>query len=125
MRNAAAVSEALNALERIQTELAAVSSRTDERRKYDLIELRRELAAQIATVGQLVEPLLIALDLPDELQLFREKFSQMRSAAALHQANWPAVRLDEADDTYSLSVRQVRERNRDFVAWMRSAMARI
>jgi len=46
----------------------------------------------------------------------------MRSAAAMHQANWPAVRLDEADADHRESALAVREANRDFVAWVRQTL---
>jgi hypothetical protein len=55
-------------------------------------------------------------------QTYRRKFSQMRSAAAMHQADWPAVRLDEADPEYRRSVRAVRDANREFVGWIREVV---
>lgn len=105
-------------LEQVQADLAAISKRTDERRRHDLIDLRRKLSLQIAEVGRVAEPYVNAIG-PEVAQSYRSKFSHMRSAAALHQADWPAVRLDQADGEYQRSVQAVRGANRDFVAWIR------
>ncbi len=121
MPDTKAILNAVTALERVQADLAAISARTDDRRRHDLIELRRKLSLHIAEVGQIAGPWFTAAD-PDVAQTYRTKFSRMRSAAAMHQANWPAVRLDQADAEYQRSVQAVREANRDFVAWVRKAL---
>jgi hypothetical protein len=123
MEDLRAFAREVDLLEQIQAELAAVATRNDDQRRYDLIELRRKLAAQIARVGQLAEPLMAERADPDALQIYRTKFSRMRSAAAMHQANWPAVALGERDSEYRASALEVREANREFVAWMRAAVA--
>jgi hypothetical protein len=112
----------LGRLEVIQHAFAALSQRTDDRRKHDMIDLRRRLSAQIAEIGKVSEPLFAAHGGPDILQQFRSKFSQMRSAAAIHQANWPAVRLGEAEAEFERSAVTVREANREFLEWTRSAI---
>lgn len=108
-------------LEEVQADLAGISARTDERRRHDLIALRRKLSLQIAEVGRVAEPYFDAAG-AELAQVYRRKFSQMRSAAALHQADWPAVRLDQADAQYLRSVMAVREANREFVAWTRATV---
>lgn len=113
----------LDRLERVQKELAAVSSRTDSERARDLIRLRRELSQQIGRIGLIAEGYFESVGDPAAVQQFRTRFSTMRSRAATHQADWPAVRLNEADETYQQSARAVREANRAFVAWMRSVLA--
>jgi hypothetical protein len=115
------VLRAVTALEQVQAELAAISARTDERRRHDLIDLRRKLSLHIAEVGRIAEPHFAKAD-PEVLQSYRTKFSRMRSAAAMHQANWPAVRLDQADADYQQSVLAVRDANREFVAWVRQTL---
>ena len=113
----------LDALERIQADMAAITSRSDDRRRHDLIELRRKLAAQIATIGTAVEPFLSTLQDVGLSQTYRQKFSRMRSAAAIHQANWPAVTLGDNPEKYQKSANSVREANRDFIDWMRAMLA--
>ena len=48
---------------------------------------------------------------------FRSLLSAMRRAVALHQAEWPAVRLDEQNFEYRQSVQSVREANGHFLRW--------
>lgn len=110
-------------LQKVQAELAAVSNRKDAERAKDLIRLRRELSHQIGRVGQVAEAYFEAKGDSAVTQDYRTRFSAMRSRAATHQANWPAVRLDEADESYAQSARDVREANRAFVAWMRQVVA--
>jgi hypothetical protein len=118
------LAQELAALEQVQLDLAAIAERTDKDRRYDLIQLRKKLSQQIARVGQAAEPILDTDADPAVRQAYRDKFSRMRSAAAMHQADWPAVRLDEADDAYQRSALRVREANREFVTWVRDALAR-
>lgn len=121
MRDIKAILSAVAGLEQVQRDLAAISARTDDRRRHDLIDLRRQLSLHIAEVGRIAEPWFGDAD-PETAQTYRSKFSRMRSAAAMHQANWPAVRLDQADADYHQSVLAVRDANRDFVAWLRQAL---
>lgn len=112
----------LDTLERIQNELAAVATRTDDRRRHDLVDLRRKLSMQIAVVGEAADSLFAAIVDPSINRTYRDKFSRMRSAAALHQADWPAVRLGEDPEKYQTSALTVREANRDFVSWTRTTL---
>ena len=125
MTDSSAIAGALDRLENLQSALAAISSRTDERRRFDLIDHRRKLAEQMIEMGRVADSFFARLDRPALLQVYRDKFSRMRSAAAMHQASWPAVRLNEADDEYQRSVSAVREANRDFVDWLRATIASV
>ncbi|MEP7004787.1 MAG: hypothetical protein ABI810_02315, partial [Sphingomonas bacterium] len=58
-------------------------------------------------------------------QTYRDRFSEMRSAAARHQTTWPAVRLGEDIDQFHISARGVRQANREFVAWTRGAIEQL
>ena len=123
MTTRAEVLEELSRLEQVQVELAGVARRTDAARARDLIRLRRLLSEQIGRMGQVAERYFEAAGEPGRTLQFRNHFSKMRSRAATHQANWPAVMLAEADEEYQRSARAVREANRAFVAWMRQALA--
>ena len=109
-------------LEKVQADLAAISRRTDEGRLRELISLRRKLADQIARVGKVAEGYFEASGDPALVQEFRTCFTNMRSNAATHQANWPAVRLNDADEEFRRSARAVREANKAFVTWMRARL---
>jgi hypothetical protein len=114
----------LGALEAVQAELAGIATRTDDARKNDLIQLRRKLALQIGEVGKVADPIFANADVAVK-QAYRDHFSRMRSAAALHQASWPAVRLGEDIDAYHVSARGVRQANKEFVAWTRGAIEQL
>jgi len=116
----AQVRDEVDRLEHVQAELAGIASRTDEERKRELINLRRKLSEQIARLGQVAERFFSASGNPELLKQFRQNYTNMRSKAATHQANWPAIRLEEADEEYQRSARAVREANRALVGWIRS-----
>ncbi|RYD68041.1 MAG: hypothetical protein EOP58_01655 [Sphingomonadales bacterium] len=122
MRDLESITRELDLLEKTQADLAGVASRQDDQRRHDLIGLRLRLSAQIAAVGDAANPLFAGLEDAETARIYRSKYSQMRSAAALHQANWPAVLLGERPDEYRASALAVREANRDFVAWMRATL---
>ena len=117
MIDCASALRALDELEKIQADLGRISERTDDARRRDLVQLRRAASAQIALIGQLAEPLFA--DAPADHAEFRRLFSSMRSAVALHQAEWPAVRLDTGDEQFQRSSQNVRTANRTFVVWLR------
>ena len=114
----------LTNLEAVQAELAGIATRTDEARKHDLIQLRRKLALQIGEVGKVGDTIFATADFAMK-QAYRDHFSRMRSAAALHQASWPAVRLGEDIDHYHVSAKGVRQANREFVSWTRDALEQL
>ena len=70
-----------------------------------------------------MDPYLASLQDADLSQAYRAKFSRMRSAAAIHQANWPAVTLGDDPEKYQQSANGVREANRNFIDWMRGMLA--
>jgi arylamine N-acetyltransferase len=125
MSNFQQVGRELQSLERVHAELAGIAARTDERRRHDLIELRRRFSEQLADVGRLAEPIFESRQDPSLAQAYRGHFSRLRSAAATHQAQWPAVRIDEASELYRRSAVAVTEAHREFVAWMRETLARL
>lgn len=112
--------EELAQLTRVQASLASIASRTDDERRAELIQLRRELAQRIASIGQAAERFFEAGGDRELMRKFRLHYSEMRSKAAAHQADWPAVTLNVADDEYQRSARAVREANKAFCAWIRA-----
>ncbi|MDB5708143.1 MAG: hypothetical protein JWL96_213 [Sphingomonas bacterium] len=113
----------LNTLEGIQADLATIATRDDAQRRHDLIQLRRDLAAQIANIGKVADPYFASLPDPGLYLAFRERFSRMRSAAAIHQASWPAVTLGDDPGQYQKSANSVREANHMFINWMRAQLS--
>jgi hypothetical protein len=119
------ITRELQALERVHAELHAIAGRSDERRRHDLVELRRRFSQQLADVGRLAEPLFAAMADRSLEQDYRRHFSRIRSEAAAHQAKWPAIKVDEASELYRRSAIAVGEAHRDFVGWMRDTLGRL
>jgi hypothetical protein len=111
----------LSALESLLARIAEVTARTDDARRGELVALRRNLSSQIASIGRAGDALFAGRE---DLAAYRAKFSCMRSAAALHQADWPAVLLGERPGEFRASADRMREANRDFIAWAREALSR-
>ena len=103
---------AADELARIHAEIVALSKRSDDSWRRELIALRRRLQQKIVDVSQLVE----TLPEGEGLRQLRAALSRMRSNVALHQANWPAVAIDRGDAGYKSSVSEVRAANTDFLA---------
>jgi len=111
----------IDALEALLGKIAAVTARDDDQRRFELVALRRELASRIASVGVAGEAVFGGS--PHHAD-YRAKFSKMRSMAAIHQAQWPAVLLGERGDEFRASAAAMKEANRDFMTWARQALAR-
>ena len=95
-------SDAVADLERILTAMADMSKRTDPDWKREFIEMRRQLQVKLTVVATAADRCeKIKVDTNAAAQL-RQGWTKMRSALALHQASWPAVRIDRADAGYSI-----------------------
>lgn len=116
------LADALDRLEAIHAEIAAITARTDEGRKRELVEKRRALAMQLGTVAALADGAIMATRDAELVLAYRARLSNLRSKMAMHQADWPAVRLGEGGEAFRASARRMREANRDFIVWMRAAL---
>lgn len=110
--------DAIGKLRGIQQQLVAISDRTDSDRKLDLVNLRRELSIQIGIVSNVAEKTFLVTATEEDVRQFRTLLSTMRRAVALHQANFPAVKLDEQSIAYDMSVKSVRDANAKFTQWI-------
>jgi hypothetical protein len=110
----------LAALEGLLSQIAAVTSRTDDARRKELVTLRRQLSSHIAGVGRAGDAFFADRD---DISVYRARFSRMRSMAALHQADWPAVLLGERPEEFRASASRMREANRGFIAWAREVLS--
>ena len=123
MSDTALIHQELQKLEQVQAELALIATRTDDRRRHDLVQLRRKLSDQIARVDQAVSAFILAHS-PDIARPYRAIFSRMRSVLAQHQGTWPAVRIDEDAEQYRESLSHVHDASRDWVAWIKDMVTR-
>ena len=112
-------------LDSVQKQLAGIATRRDDDRRQDLIALRRRYAGQMNEVARFGDPIFAAAPDRGLEQTYRSLLSKLRSAAAAHQANWPAVRLDEPAELFRRSAVAVGEAHRRFVDWMRETLSRL
>lgn len=122
MGSSAALLQEIAVMERIQAEIAAVTGRSDQERKHELVKLRRLLSEQIGRVSVAGEAIFGDAVAPHLTAEYRARLSAMRSAIALHQANWPAVSLDSADAGFTRSVLAARSAKDAFISWTRGAL---
>lgn len=118
-----AFSDALAELERILTAMAETSKRTDDAWKKEFIEMRRQLQLQLTALTAAAAKCTHIRNNPEAAAKLREGWTRMRSALALHQASWPAVRIDRADPAYLESVKKTRATNWEFVELARQIIA--
>lgn len=119
------VLRALDGLEALFGQIGAITARTDEGRKRELVQKRRELSEQLGTVARLAETLITATSDAETVSAYRAHLSKLRSRMAMHQADWPAVKLGEETEAFRASARRMRETNREFISWMRAALDRL
>lgn len=123
MQDLTVIAREIDLLEQLHEEISANALREDDRRRHDLVKLRRRLAGQMGEVQAVCEPLFTRMNESVLLESFRTRFSRMRHVTALHQAKWPAVLLDEHNEEYKTSAAAVREASQEFVAWIRATLA--
>jgi len=101
---------------------AALAARQDPTKRPELVEKRRRFAQQVTLINAVMdEDPQLAAD-PELAQLFRQRFSAMRSKIAIHQAKWPAVLLDETDPEFIRSAQEIIDNNRAFAAWAQNVL---
>jgi hypothetical protein len=117
------LSQSVASLEELLALIASISERDDEKRKLDLVQSRRLLALKIGEIAAVGNKLFTAF--PDkELEAgFRSRLNAMRHAVAMHQADFPAVSLENKNSEFVASARRVRNSNRDFVDWVKPMLA--
>jgi len=89
-----------------------------EHRK-EVIQLRRVILEQNSAIAALCDE---AFGNSEGREAFRAAFSKMRSAMAHHQASWPVVSINFESLDYIASLQAMRDANRNFITWVRSAL---
>ncbi|HEY1124626.1 MAG TPA: hypothetical protein VGE65_03260 [Sphingobium sp.] len=102
-----------------ETEAAVVSAgrRSDADRKLDLVRARRKFAEQLGLLGLLIVQDRVLAETPDIQQDMNRLFTAFRFALGQHQANWPAVRIDEDPQGYAQSAWEAYSKSDQFWAW--------
>lgn len=114
--------DALRHYTQVERKLEEIGRRTDEARKHDLVRCRRLLSEQVGHLGQIIDNDGHLARHPDLQQDLNRLFAAMRYSLAIHQASWPAVRIDEDIIAYRQSAAQVQAKSRAFWGWCRDKL---
>lgn len=109
--------KAVDSYETILRQSAGLRDGQTDRRR-EAVQLRRVISQRIAEINAHGDAFFEGSSV---YSVFRSEIAKMRSAVAYHQASWPIVSIRPDDLSYQASVAAVREANRSFIAWIRSA----
>ena len=103
------LTRAFDEFERIQSDITVIGSQPVEGWQKRLVEQRRTLQANIVRLREAG----VACDggrvAGKALAEYQQALSAMRTAMALHQAQWPAVTIDQENPDYQQSQLAVRK----------------
>ncbi|HWJ71319.1 MAG TPA: hypothetical protein VNS79_14845 [Sphingobium sp.] len=106
----------------IERNVSAANPDRDDEARWALVRDRRLLSEQIGRLGLLIErDEALAAD-SDTQRETSQRFTAMRYALALHQADWPVVRIDENPAAYRASAHQVQIKSAAFWRWCREGL---
>jgi hypothetical protein len=94
---------ALADMEQILTDMGTMTGRTDSAWRLEYVELRRQLQLQIAVLGAAAQQYGEVSEQSGLAAELRKRLNGLRSALALHQANWPVVSIDAKNPGYAES----------------------
>lgn len=117
-------SVAVGNLERTQLAIAGIST-VEEGWRQRLIDLRRQLQAEIGALGEIAGGMAGLHRDSEAGARFWDALARMRTAVALHQARWPAVAIEPGDGDYLRSVANVRSANREFMGFAKVVVGQI
>lgn len=106
--------DALGAFERIERDFAQNSGQQDPDWRRKIIDLRRELQDGLVRIRTALQAVEEADGSTPASQKLAAELSAIRSAIALHQAEWPAVAIDTSNPAYRTAVRELRGATDEF-----------
>ncbi|MDB5578983.1 MAG: hypothetical protein JWR80_4159 [Bradyrhizobium sp.] len=115
----------LNKLELLLIDIELILKRSDNDRRLELIGLRRLMSTQMARVRVLGDSAFPPTNGAKLTTDYRTRFSTAVRAIALHQASWPAIKINEGREGYFESATAVVGKVRDFVTWARDALTEL
>lgn len=123
--NNAVVAHSIRALELLYHEMADISARKEESWKFVMVQKRRELASQMASLAEDLDAWLPELSDGDVAKQIRNSFTELRHVIALTQTQWPLSLIDtpNAPDGYGDALRQLTEKSEAFFASVKRRLA--
>lgn len=106
----------LEAFESIQSDFARNSDQHDPAWRRHLVGLRKNLQDSLIAIRTALQAYEEKHGRSEAGDALAKGLSAMRSAIALHQAEWPAVAIDTESQAYRAAVRTLRAATREFHA---------
>lgn len=105
-----------------ETAVATATPDRGDEAKRALLRDRRLLAEHLGRLGPLIEQDETLATDPETQREMSHLFAAMRYALALHQADWPVVRIDEDPVAYHSSAQHVQVKSAAFWRWCRDRL---
>jgi hypothetical protein len=112
--NWAELEAALREFESTRERIVRNSAESDPNWRHTLVNLRRSLQGSVTKMRSSLSVYEIEGGNKDYCAAFGKALSSMRSAIAIHQAEWPAVSIDTGNPDYVASVKKLRAAATDF-----------
>lgn len=110
------------AMHDLRASFGDIAARTDDARRLALIQLRRALSEQMTHIADTCDPLFDHGPAAALVADYRHHLSHLRNAVAMHQANWPAVRIDDDPVAYRASALVARSTESKFLEWISTVL---
>lgn len=107
--------ELLAALAELEA-LQATSRALPPDRKHDILDMRRQIAAQNSLISSLGDG---AFESTEDRNAFRHEHSRLRAAITDHMASWPVVAIKRENPAYVASLSHIRDAYQRFFSWVR------
>lgn len=117
------LSASFEEFERLQSSFAQNSGQQDPNWRRNLIGLRRELQDSLIAIRAALQNLEGDQGHSAATLQLASALSSIRSAIALHQAEWPAVAIDTSDAGYRLAAKELRSATKAFRETARESIA--
>lgn len=109
--------DALHSFAAVEAQIVAHGAPTTAAQSFELVQLRRDLVMEFATLRTAIEaePSLAASR--DRLTQATRLLAAFRTSNAINQADWPVVRVREDANGYNEAVQRVVRASRAFWDW--------
>lgn len=110
---------AIDELETLLSQSAALPSETSVEDRKEALALRRQIASQNMTIAKLGDAMFVETA---SNQRFRTEVGRLRSSVNSHLSCWPIATMDMDDVKYQESLARLRQAYRDFISWLRQEL---
>lgn len=115
--------DALHSFAAVEAQIVSHGTPTSPAQSLELVQLRRDLIMEFATLSAAIEAEPILAASRKMLTEATRLLAAFRTSNAINQADWPVVRLREDAAGYSIAVQGVVKTSRAFWDWAEQNLA--